>query len=78
MGMLGGSAVHSKPTAGRGVSLPGSYGAMYLLQPLTEPVELLGRMWAAVRPKGVLIVEEADLDGWCCHPANEGIRLLRA
>jgi 2-polyprenyl-3-methyl-5-hydroxy-6-metoxy-1,4-benzoquinol methylase len=42
---------------------PGSYDAVYsrfLLQHLAEPVELLGRMWAAVRPRGALIVEEAD------------------
>ncbi len=54
---------------------PGSYDAAYcrfLLQHLDEPVDLLGRMWAAVRPRGVLIVEEADFDGWCCHPANDG------
>jgi hypothetical protein len=29
-------------------------------------------MWAAVRPGGVLVVEDADFDGWCCYPANEG------
>ena len=29
-------------------------------------------MWAAVRPGGVIIVEDADFDGWCCHPPNEG------
>jgi SAM-dependent methyltransferase len=54
---------------------PDSYDTVYcrfLLQHLSEPVALLGRMWAAVRPRGVLIVEEADFDGWCCHPANEG------
>ena len=27
---------------------------------------------AGVRPGGVLIVENADFDGWCCHPPNEG------
>jgi hypothetical protein len=32
---------------------------------------MLGRMWAAVRPGGVIIVEDADFDGWCCHPAND-------
>ncbi len=51
-----------------------SYDAVYsrfLLQHLDAPVDLLRRMWAAIRPRGVLIVEEADFDGWCCHPANE-------
>jgi SAM-dependent methyltransferase len=54
---------------------PASYDAVYsrfLLQHLSQPVDTLGRMWAAVRPRGVLIVEEADFDGWCCDPANEG------
>jgi SAM-dependent methyltransferase len=54
---------------------PGSYDVVYsrfLLQHLSEPVDLLARMWAAVRPGGILVVEEADFDGWCCHPANEG------
>jgi ubiquinone/menaquinone biosynthesis C-methylase UbiE len=54
---------------------PASYAAVYcrfLLQHLSDPVGLLGRMWAAVRPRGVLIVEDADFDGWCCDPPNEG------
>ena len=54
---------------------PGGYDVAYcrfLLQHLSEPVDLLRRMWAAVRPGGVLIVEDADHGGWCCHPANEG------
>jgi 2-polyprenyl-3-methyl-5-hydroxy-6-metoxy-1,4-benzoquinol methylase len=54
---------------------PGGYDAVYcrfLLQHLSEPVGLLRRMWAGVRPGGVLIVEDADFDGWCCHPPNEG------
>ena len=54
---------------------PGGYDAVYcrvLLHHLSRPVDLLGRMWAAVRPGGVLIVEDADFDGRCCHPPNEG------
>jgi ubiquinone/menaquinone biosynthesis C-methylase UbiE len=54
---------------------PGGYDAVYcrfLLQHLSQPVGLLRRMWAGVRPGGVLIVEDADFDGWCCHPPNEG------
>jgi hypothetical protein len=43
----------------------------FLLQHLSEPVDLLRRMWAGVRPGGVLIVEDADHDGWCCHPPSE-------
>ncbi len=44
----------------------------FLLQHLSQPVALLRRMWAAVRPGGVIVVEDADFDGWCCHPANDG------
>ncbi len=44
----------------------------FLLHHLSHPVELLQRMWAAVRPGGVIIVEDADFDGWFCYPPNEG------
>jgi SAM-dependent methyltransferase len=53
---------------------PGGYDVVfsrYLLQHLSQPVDLLRRMWAGVRPGGVLIVEDADHDGWCCHPPSE-------
>jgi ubiquinone/menaquinone biosynthesis C-methylase UbiE len=58
---------------------PGSYDVVYcrfLLQHLSQPVGLLRRMWAGVRPGGVLIVEDADFDGWCCHPPNDGFDLF--
>jgi ubiquinone/menaquinone biosynthesis C-methylase UbiE len=54
---------------------PDSYDVVYsrfLLQHLSEPVNLLRRMWAAVRSGGLLIVEDADFDGWCCDPPNDG------
>ena len=54
---------------------PGTYDAVYcrtLLQHLSQPLDLLRRMWAGVRPGGVLMVEDADFDGWCCHPPNDG------
>jgi ubiquinone/menaquinone biosynthesis C-methylase UbiE len=54
---------------------PDAYDVVYsrfLLQHLSEPVDLLRRMWAAVRTGGRVIVEDADFDGWCCHPPNEG------
>lgn len=54
---------------------PSAYDIVYcrfLLQHLSQPLALLRRMWAAVRPGGVIIVEDADFDGWCCHPPNEG------
>lgn len=55
---------------------PDAYDVVYarfVLQHLSEPVNLLRRMWAAVRPGGRVIVEDADFDGWCCHPPNEGL-----
>jgi 2-polyprenyl-3-methyl-5-hydroxy-6-metoxy-1,4-benzoquinol methylase len=52
---------------------PDAYDAVFsraLLQHLSQPVDLLRRMWAGVRPGGLLIVEDADFDGWCCDPPN--------
>ena len=43
-----------------------------VLQHVPEPIPLLRRMWAAARTGGRVIVEDADFDGWCCHPPNEG------
>jgi 2-polyprenyl-3-methyl-5-hydroxy-6-metoxy-1,4-benzoquinol methylase len=58
---------------------PDSYDVVYarfLLQHLSQPVEQLRRMWAAVRPGGVVIVEDPDFDGWCCHPPNRGFEFF--
>jgi ubiquinone/menaquinone biosynthesis C-methylase UbiE len=44
----------------------------FLLQHLSRPVDLLRRMWAAVRPGGAIVVEDADFDGLFCHPPNDG------
>jgi ubiquinone/menaquinone biosynthesis C-methylase UbiE len=58
---------------------PGAYDVVYtrfVLQHLSQPVELLRRMWSAVAEGGVLIVEDADFDGWCCDPPNEGFALF--
>ncbi|MCI4350488.1 MAG: class I SAM-dependent methyltransferase [Thermoplasmata archaeon] len=52
----------------------GAYDAIYsrfLLQHLSRPIELLRRMWAGVRPGGLLMVEDADFEGWCCDPPND-------
>lgn len=54
---------------------PGGYDFVYcrfLLQHLARPAELLRRMWEAVRPGGVLAVEDADLEGLFCDPDNTG------
>jgi 2-polyprenyl-3-methyl-5-hydroxy-6-metoxy-1,4-benzoquinol methylase len=61
---------------------PDAYDVVYsrfLLQHLRRPVDLLRRMWSAVRSGGVIIVEDADFDGWFCNPPNEGFEFfLRA
>jgi SAM-dependent methyltransferase len=44
----------------------------FLLEHLNRPADLLRRMWAAVRPGGAVVVEDADFDGLFCHPPDEG------
>jgi SAM-dependent methyltransferase len=44
----------------------------FLLQHLSRPLDLLSRMWNAVRVGGVIVVEDGDHDGWYCHPPNRG------
>jgi ubiquinone/menaquinone biosynthesis C-methylase UbiE len=59
---------------------PGGYDFVYsrfLLQHLARPADLLRRMWAAVRPGGVIAVEDADFDGLFCDPANDGFDFYR-
>src|SRR5579859_4146665 len=54
---------------------PDAYDAVFcrfVLHHLRHPVDILRRMWAAVRPGGAIIVEDADFDGWCCYPPNDG------
>ena len=60
---------------------PGSYDLVYcrfLLQHLADPVDLLRRMWAAVRPGGAIAVEDADFDGLFCDPENSGFEFWRS
>jgi ubiquinone/menaquinone biosynthesis C-methylase UbiE len=59
---------------------PGEYDFVYcrfLFQHLARPVDLLRRMWEAVRPGGVLAVEDADLEGLFCDPDNDGFSFYR-
>jgi ubiquinone/menaquinone biosynthesis C-methylase UbiE len=56
-------------------SAPDTYDLVFcrfLLQHLSQPVDLLKRMWAAVRVGGALVVEDADFFGLFCEPANDG------
>jgi len=46
----------------------------FLLQHLADPAAALARMWAAVRPGGVLIAQDADFSGLFCEPQNAGFR----
>ena len=55
---------------------PSAYDFVYcrfLLQHLSRPVELLARMWEAVRPGGAIAVEDTDYDGLFCDPPNDGV-----
>jgi ubiquinone/menaquinone biosynthesis C-methylase UbiE len=55
---------------------PAAYDAVYarfVLQHLSQPVQMLRHMWEAVRPGGVIIVEDADFDGWACYPPSSGL-----
>jgi 2-polyprenyl-3-methyl-5-hydroxy-6-metoxy-1,4-benzoquinol methylase len=59
---------------------PSSYDFVYsrfLLQHLSRPVDLLRRMWRAVRPGGALAVEDADFDGLFCEPGNDGFEFYK-
>jgi ubiquinone/menaquinone biosynthesis C-methylase UbiE len=52
---------------------PGAYDVVYarfLLQHLRQPGELVARMWAAVRPGGALILEDADFALAFCEPPD--------
>jgi ubiquinone/menaquinone biosynthesis C-methylase UbiE len=54
---------------------PASYDLVYcrnLLQHLSRPVQVLQAMWAAVRPGGVIVVEDADFTGSFCDPPSAG------
>jgi SAM-dependent methyltransferase len=46
----------------------------FLFQHLAHPVDLLRRMWEAVRPGGMLAVEDSDLEGLFCDPDNDGFK----
>jgi ubiquinone/menaquinone biosynthesis C-methylase UbiE len=48
----------------------------FLLHHLGRPLDLVERMWDAVRVGGSIIVEDADHDGWYCHPPNEGFEFF--
>lgn len=44
----------------------------FLLQHLSQPLDLIRRMWAAVRSGGALVVEDTDFEGLHCEPPNAG------
>jgi ubiquinone/menaquinone biosynthesis C-methylase UbiE len=57
---------------------PDAYDLVYsrfLLQHVTRPLDLVRRMWSAVRVGGVIAVEDADFGGLFCHPPNDGYAL---
>ncbi len=63
-----------------GWSEPAAYDLVYcrfLLQQLSTPADLLRRMWQALRPGGVIAVEDADFDGLFCDPPSEAFDFYR-
>ena len=54
----------------------------FLLTHLTDPVRVLRQMLRAIRPGGVVVVEDVDFGGHFCHPQCAGfdayVRLYRA
>ncbi|MGI9005909.1 MAG: methyltransferase domain-containing protein [Streptosporangiaceae bacterium] len=59
---------------------PASYDVVYcrfLLQHLSAPIDLLRRMWQALRPGGVIVVEDADFDGMFCDPPSDDFDFCR-
>jgi ubiquinone/menaquinone biosynthesis C-methylase UbiE len=42
----------------------------FVLQHLSRPAEVLRRMWAAVEPGGVLVVEDCDFTAQFCYPPH--------
>ena len=58
---------------------PESFDMVYaraLLQHVTDPVDMLSRMWAGVRPGGVLIAEDTDFERAFCEPPNDGFDFI--
>jgi SAM-dependent methyltransferase len=55
-------------------SEPATYDLVYcrnVIQHLARPVDVLRQMWAALRPGGLLIVEDADFEGASfCYPPS--------
>lgn len=54
---------------------PDAYDLVYcrfLLEHLSRPIDLLQKMWAAVRPGGAIAVEDADFGGLFSQPRNDG------
>ena len=49
----------------------------FLLHHLSDAGGILGRMWSGVRDGGVLVVEDADHEGWAIDPPNPGFDFFR-
>jgi ubiquinone/menaquinone biosynthesis C-methylase UbiE len=59
---------------------PDAFDAAYsrfLMEHLRDPVGLIGRMWSAIRPGGLLVVEDADHSTWFCDPPDESFDFFR-
>jgi SAM-dependent methyltransferase len=57
---------------------PAAYDLVYcrfLLEHLSSPIDLLRRMWAAVKPGGTIAVEATDFDGEFSEPPSRAFEL---
>jgi ubiquinone/menaquinone biosynthesis C-methylase UbiE len=49
----------------------------FLLEHVSRPLDLLRRMWAAVRPGGSIAVEDADFEGLFSDPPHDAFELWK-
>lgn len=48
--------------------------ARFVLTHLTDPAQALVRMRGALRPGGIIVVEDIDFQGYFCHPESAALR----
>jgi ubiquinone/menaquinone biosynthesis C-methylase UbiE len=49
----------------------------FLLHHLSDPNDVISRMWNSVRPGGLLVLEDPDHSTWTCHPPEPSFEFFR-